>query len=139
MADIISIDDLRKKFNEKMSLEEWKDFATSQHNLIEQMAMQVRRLEEKNKHLENILMSKSSGLALHLAPEEVICLQQIAFLEEQSMKRALTLDEVKRLDLLVKNLNVIRETAILEANKAVDQLKEADLVAIVQSSNRSDT
>jgi hypothetical protein len=46
----------------------------------------------------------------------------------------LTLEEVKRLDLLVKNLKLIREeSTIIVNNKKSDNIKEADLVAIAKS------
>ncbi len=69
-------------------------------------------------------------------PGEKICIEQIDRLEKLSSDRQLTLEEVKRLDLLVKNLKLIREesTVILNARR-IDSLKESDLVAIATKSD----
>lgn len=138
MSNILSIEDFLKKVNDKMSLEEWQGFAQAQNNLLERLHREVQRLEDKNKHLEKLLVTKSNGLVMQLTPEETICIQQISFIEEQSMKRALTLEEVKRLDLLVKNLKLIREESTIVVNRPADHLKEDDLVAIISRSNSTD-
>lgn len=136
--NIISIDELRKQFNQKMSLEEWQHFASVQNTLLEKLNNEIQNLKTKNAHLEKLLV-QSSNLVSPLPPEEIICIQQISYLEEQSMKRQLTLEEVKRLDLLVKNLKLIREESTVVINKPSDQLKEADLVAIATSNTNSNT
>lgn len=142
MSNIINIIDLRKELNDKKSIEEWLSFAQKQNIIIEQHQQQIKNLEFKNHQLENMLMTKfNKDLITELTPEESICIQQIDRLEKISIERALTLDEVKRLDLLVKNLKLIREESTIIVNQKPDGLKEADLVAIVRSdttSNKSD-
>lgn len=132
MSNIIDIEDLRKAFNEKMSTEQWMSFAEKQTDIIESYQSKIKDLQQKCTHLENLLMNQ---YAKPLSSEEVICLQQIEKLSEVSAARQLTLEEVKRLDLLVKNLKLIREeSTIIVNNKRSDSLKEADLVAIAKSS-----
>jgi vacuolar-type H+-ATPase subunit I/STV1 len=135
MSNIISIDELRKLSEQHLTVQEWQDFAERQTKLLEQYDKKVRFLEEKNKNLESMLMSRSAeSLISTLTPEENICIQQIDRLEKLSNERQLTLEEVKRLDLLVKNLKLIREESTIVVNsQKSDNLKEEDLVAIIRA------
>ena len=73
--------------------------------------------------------------SLRVSAEENICMEQIHILKTNSSNRELSLDEVKRLDLLVKNLRLIREqsTQVINAGELGD-VEEAALVAIASSS-----
>lgn len=139
MSNLIDITELRKQMLEERSLEEWLIFAKQQASVIETYQQQLKTLHNKNHQLENLLMTKfTEPLITHLTPEEKICIEQINRLEEVSSQRALILDEVKRLDLLVKNLKLIREESTIIVNQKPDSLKEADLVAIIRSSETPD-
>jgi hypothetical protein len=139
MSNLISIDEMRKQFAEKLTKQEWEQYAEQQHKHIEQTKKQIEILVEKNKQLEMLLMDRyNKSLVTELDPAEVICIQQISRLETLSAERQLTLEEVKRLDLLVKNLHLIRdESTIVISNKKSDNLKEAELVAIVRGNSES--
>jgi hypothetical protein len=140
MSNIIDINELRKQINEERSVEEWTSFAKQQASMIETYQQQLKTLHNKNHQLESLLMSKfTEPLITHLTPEEQICIEQIDRLQKLSSERALILDEVKRLDLLVKNLKLIREESTIIVNQKSDNLKEADLVAIIRSSESPDT
>jgi hypothetical protein len=65
-----------------------------------------------------------------ISNEELICMKQIGILKASSDMRDLTLDEVKRLDLLVKNLKIIREKPSVDLEEDIRDVREADLVAI---------
>ncbi len=133
MSNIIDINEIRKQFAEKLSSEEWKIFADMQRSMMEKYEQQLDFLTQKNKHLENLLL-KNSGFATEITPEETICVQQISRLETLSNERQLTLEEVKKLDLLVKNLKLVREeSTIVVSNKDQAKLGENDLVAIIRS------
>lgn len=93
----------------------------------EMLLEQVSKLEDENntlklriKELEERL-SKKSGI---ISPEELICIEQINHIK--SKNRELTLDEVKRLDLLVKNLRLIRDesTENITSNSGNDFTEE---------------
>lgn len=130
MSDIISIPDLRKNFAAEKTLEDWQQFAEHQMQVIGAYAKELEVLRLKNRQLETMLSSKID-MATEISSEEIICIQQIEMLESSSAQRQLTLDEVKRLDLLVKNLKLIREqsTIVVNSNPA-EKLAEADLVAL---------
>lgn len=136
MSNIIDINELRKQFAEKLSSEEWQKFSEMQNTIIDKYEKQILFLIEKNKHLEKMLINKNNFVT-EIQPEEIICLQQIKRLEHMSNERQLTLEEVKRLDLLVKNLKLIREeSTIVVNNRNSDKLGENELVAIVRSESQ---
>lgn len=135
MSNIINLDDLRKEFQEKLSKEEWVRFAEAQQQLMLSYESQINLLTEKNKQLEKLLMAKHD-LATPVSTEESICVQQIHEIGLLSNTRALTLEEVKRLDLLVKNLKLVREESTIVLNaRPPAKLEEHELVAIIQSEN----
>jgi hypothetical protein len=133
MSNIIDLNELRKELKEKVSLEDWTKFAEAQFNIIEKYEKELKFLKEKNKNLETLLLSRSNFTAEPLTPEESICIDQISRLEVLSRERQLTLEEVKRFDLLVKNLKIIREESTIILNSKKPELAEADLVAIIRS------
>jgi hypothetical protein len=92
-------------------------------------------LEDENKALRERVMELESSL-LHSAirPEELICIEQIELLKQKSTGRELTLDEVRRLDILIKNLRLIQgQSTEATEHKDYRNVKEADLVAIART------
>lgn len=132
MSNLIDIKQLRDEFVLKTKTKDLKAFAEQQQVIIEKLMEQTHQLQEKNKHLEKILLSlEKNNMVVSISPEEMICIEQIEVLRGKSSTRELQLDEVKRLDLLVKNLRLIREqsTQVIESTNH-SSIKEADLVAI---------
>ena len=135
MSNIISIDELRKQFLSDLDNQDWESFADAQNKVIQQYEKEYKALKEKTRQLEQILLSKSSNLIMQISPEEDICIRQIDKLQQKSSERELNLEEVKRLDLLVKNLKLIREesTIVINNKNNGDAITEAELVAIARS------
>lgn len=132
MSNLVDINQLREEFVQKTKTKDLKAFAEQQQVVIEKLVNQNRQLQEKNDHLEKILMSlEKNNMVISVSPEEMICVEQIEVLKSKSATRELQLDEVKRLDLLVKNLRLIREqsTQVIESTNH-SHIKEMDLVAI---------
>lgn len=121
MSDVIAINDL------------------SHTLLVQSLKEENELLKAKVASLERKLQSSVSQLAVPLTDEEVICMEQINVLKSKSANRELSLDEVKRLDLLIKNLRLIRQqsTQVIES---VDytSMKEADLVAALNPPTETD-
>ena len=132
MNEIINIQDLKKEFAEKTKVKDLKVFAESQQRLLERLMDENKQLQQKLDHVEQKLLSLD--VAIKLQPEEIICLQQIGLLKKRSESRELSLDEVKRLDLLIKNLRLIREqsTQVIDT-KDYTEVKEDELVAIART------
>lgn len=140
MSKVVDIVALRKSFTDNLSIEQWREFAEKQHNILEQFHNEIQIYKDKNRQLENLLSMKyENSLISQLSPEETICIQQIHRLEKQSSERQLTLEEVKQLDLLVKNLKLIREESTIVINSKSDDINEAELVAIARESTSSNT
>ncbi len=134
MSDIVDIKELREQFQEKVKSKELKEFAHSQQLLIEQLCVQNQTLKDKLAHAESMMM-QGNAFKIPMDAEELICIEQIALLKGKSASRELSLDEVKRLDILVKNLRLIRDqsTQVIDAKEYTD-VREEDLVRIAQGS-----
>lgn len=138
MSNIVSLDDLKKQMQETLTSEEWQKFSTAQMQQLEAYNREIAILKQKNAQLEHLLKQKTPGLVQPLTPEEIICIEQIDRLRNASQTRELGLEEVKRLDLLVKNLKLIREgNTIVVTNNNQDKISEAELVAIIKRDSNS--
>jgi len=137
--EVISIDDLREQYKEKIKAKDIKEFAAVQQKLIEDLLLRNKALEDKLQSAESILkgLQKPSGLVNIMSEEELICVEQIQILKGKSAQRELSLDEVKRLDILIKNLRLIRDKST-EAIDVTDysDMKEADLVALITGTGK---
>lgn len=131
MSSLVSIDELKEEFKLKSKAKELKEFAQSQQILIEKLFQENKSLKDKISQLEGVFTTPT--------PEEIICIEQIDILKKTSKIRELTLDEVKRLDLLVKNLRLVKEQSTENvATPKYREVTEADLVAIASSSPTED-
>lgn len=119
MSEVLSIDDV---------------ISTAQYELITSLKKENNILKEKVAYLEQTLQSRIVPAMIPITEEEIICIEQINILKSASNKRELSLDEVKRLDLLIKNLRLIREPSTKDVG-FIDytNMKEADLVAVLNS------
>jgi hypothetical protein len=79
-----------------------------------------------------LLSSKSNVVRMEITSQELNCMEQIDLLRGKSASRELSLDEVKRLDLLIKNLRLIREesTEVINTASYSTDISEDTLVAI---------
>jgi hypothetical protein len=119
------------------SKEELQKYCDNQFLTIQRLVTQVKRLEEElydTKSLLTAAVPMENKVQLDVAPEQLICEMQIKKLEKVSMERDLTLEETKKLDLLVKNLLLIKEDkkGIKEAEfNKVEDISEAQLLSLV--------
>ncbi len=134
MSDVLDIKDLRDAYNNKMRKDELQKFAQTQHKALIEAAKRISVLQEKNEHLEQLLLNNTSSLGLQaVTPEESICMQQIRILESKSQIRELTPEETRKFDIFVKNLKLIREGNTLTVkSENTDNVKEDQLVAIAR-------
>ena len=128
MSDLKTIDELKKQFQESTKIKDVRQVAQSQQEIIDRLIQENELLKNKLAEMNNLMKMPS--------PEEIICIQQIEILKQASTKRELSLDEVKRLDLLVKNLRLVKEqsTENVSSPKYRD-VTEAELVAIASSTD----
>lgn len=113
--------------NELMSIQDMSEGVA-----LSRLESENEMLKEKVVALEKMLADSSTSklLGLDVAPEELICLEQIKLIENTSRARELTLDEVKKLDLLIKNLRLIKNQSTENLNPSYRDVSEAELVAI---------
>lgn len=114
-----------------------KEYIQSQQNLINLLRRENEELRAKVAHSEELMKSLGSAYEITgvIMPEELICIEQIKILKDRSFQRELTLEEIKKLDLLVKNLRLIRQKDNEDERDVTDysNMSEADLVKLVTS------
>jgi hypothetical protein len=126
---VVDLKELKKEFEAKALQNDLKSFAESQHKTIELLLLENKKMQEKLTQAESLLASLSG---VHkISPEEMICIEQINILHNRSAQRELNLEEVKRLDLLVKNLRLVRtqSTDVIDS-VAIRDVEEHELVKI---------
>lgn len=96
------MDNITTIFGKFSSVLELKEYADKQFVAFKQAVERVQQLEKEVDHLKGLLANKTPILGV-VSSEIAICDMQINFLKQESMNRPLTLEETKRLDLLVKN------------------------------------
>lgn len=132
MSDVVNLDNMRKDFELLAKEQDKEQFAIAQQMLINKLQQDIATLQLKNNQLE-YLLKQNFSLSNKLSPEEMICMEQIDILRSASNNRELSLDEVKRLDLLIKNLRLIREQSTQVINSVdYNTVVEDDLVAIAR-------
>lgn len=132
-SDVVDIIELRKQFTEKTKSKDLKAFAQAQQDVLENLIFENKKLQEKNEQLEVILnqLANKNNIVTNITAEELVCVEQIQILRTHSANRELSLDEVKRLDILIKNLRLIRDQSTQAIdNKGYRDVSEAELVAI---------
>jgi phosphopantetheine adenylyltransferase len=128
---------LAGRFKTHVELQEYCD---AQFVALERAQKRISTLEAEVTHLKELLSSTTKLIdepaieKIVVSPEQAICEIQIKKLQQQALIRELTLEETKRLDLLVKNLYLAKgqATAVIQTERLPDQVTEAELVAIAQ-------
>ena len=131
MSNIISIEELRKEFLEKSKPADVKEFVHKQQELLEKYIQMSQSLQKQLDHANEIIKSMRSPLLLSGKDnndEEFICVEQIKILKERSQTRELDINDVKKLDLLIKNIRLIRSQPTENSNTTVRDVSETDLL-----------
>ena len=92
---------------------------------IDQMLTRLNEKDEEIMHLKQMLMQNAPVIGeaspLIVSDEEYIALQQLQKLKEISRTRALSLDETRQFDLLVKNKRLAQGNATTIEGKKIPQ------------------
>lgn len=118
---------MKKTFELALKNQELSQGNEAQYKLIVALKRENDELREKVKHLEELLLKGPH----QISAEELICMEQIEVIKANSAKRELTLEEVKKLDLLVKNLRLIREQSTQVIDVATEGVSDDELLKIV--------
>jgi hypothetical protein len=128
-------------FNEFKTKVEKEQFVKQQHDTITALMTKNAQLEQEVAHLKKMLVESVPLLPqenpvskIILTPEEAVIESQIQIIQDRSYGQELTLEDVKKLDLLIKNKRLVKEqsTTIQGESKKVDkkQLSHAELILI---------
>lgn len=138
-SDIQTIDSLAIAMKEQALKAELEQLQAHNVGLSQTIDKLLKQLEEKSaeiRHLQDMLMKTTPIIGdvtpVYISDEEVIAEYQLKALKSAAMMRDLTLDEVKRFDLLVKNKRLAQGNATtIEAQKGLPKgLSKDELVQI---------
>jgi len=134
MSELDNITTLAGRFKSDSDLQE---YCNIQFLTLQKAHERILQLEGEIKHLQELVSSTTQLThkveTLIVPTEQAICEMQLMFLREESLKRPLTLEETKRLDLLVKNLYLAKgqSTAIItDFTRLPSGISEAKLMEI---------
>lgn len=129
---------LAGKFKSQIEL---KDYCDSQFKLIGDLNRKVARLEEENSHLKSLLVQNVPIIAKDslVSDEQAICELQLDRLKRVALERELSLEETKKMDLLIKNLYLAKgqSTQIINAQsrRIEDNISDASLIEMASTKN----
>lgn len=140
MSDIIQL------FNQFRDDVEKQQFLEKQHALILKLQKDNKNLQIEINHLKNLLTQSVPLLMpevvnVIVTPEEAVIDKQIELLQARGIDRELTLEDTKKLDLLIKNKRLVKEqsTTIQGESKKIDKrsVSNAELILIASKKEPS--
>jgi hypothetical protein len=138
MAEIITLSGTYR------TTKELKEYCDAQYIALQGAVEKIKKLEEEITHLQQILATTTELISspkvekIIKTPELAICEAQIDILQNRALQKELTLEEVKILDLLIKNKRLLTGEATTiegEKKKIKNQYSEAELVALAKKDN----
>jgi len=128
-----TIDDMEKSFKDLQA------YSDSQFRTINSLKKEISALKEENANLRKSLESSVPNLTLQvtdlnplgISNEQLICETQIAMIKDIALARQLTSEECKKLEVLYKIINSIRNNKEDTKDVHVETLYEAELISIV--------
>lgn len=127
MSDVVDINQVKEE-------KDWKSYCEHLFKSLQNSNAQLQAAQSEIVHLKQLLESLTPKF---VAPsnETIICEIQIKRLHDESLTRPLTLEETKRLDLLIKNLYLARGQAteiVTNQNANPDKATDDELLKIVK-------
>lgn len=140
MSEESNIVTLAGRFATNKDLQKYCD---TQFLALQSAAEKIQRLQVEIEHLQGLLAGQSPSIERLLkSPELAICEAQIGMFQNRALIKELTLEEVKILDLLVKNkLLLSGQATTIEGTtkkKSKEEYSEAELIKIAQQGKPND-
>ncbi len=116
-------------------------FAEAQHKTIDKLTKRCTELQEEVEHLKTLISSTTELLPkeqnvtkIIVSKEEAVLDAQINLLYQRALDKELTLEETKKLDLLIKNKEAIKEKSIPAKSKKFDRkdVSDAELILLAE-------
>lgn len=141
MSKVVSISTLAGEFK---NITELQEYCNAQYAALNSSLGRVKELEEEIAHLKTLLEGSTQLVEekkpeLEVSPEQAICEMQIQKLQKAATQRELTLEETKRLDLLIKNLYLAKgqPTAINKNTINPSAYTDMDLIKFAQQPEKT--
>lgn len=135
MSNIVMLDGRQFK-----SSKELLAYCNSQYELLQMSTHQIKTLQEEVLHLQQLLAATTplvgeNVVQIYNKPlEHAIIEAQITLLGNNAMVRPLSLDEIKMLDVLIKNKFLCEEKMIPEtARKKKKEYSDSELISIAKT------
>lgn len=100
---------------ESESLKEIKNYSDSQFKVIVDLQKKISKLESENQSLKLMLEQNTPNLisvgdlGFGISNEQIICETQIVILKDAAVTRPLTMEEVRKLEVLTKVLDQVKK------------------------------
>jgi tRNA A37 threonylcarbamoyladenosine modification protein TsaB len=106
---------------------ELQNYANQQFLSLQEITKENQALKERVAHLEQLVQATTDlkVAAIKITNEQAICEIQIEKLRTKSFERELTLEETKRLEILIKSLYTIKEKSAGEINPEYTKLTDS--------------
>lgn len=135
MSDITDVITLYKELKSETDKQK---FCEVQHETMVNLLHENERLKAEVNHLKSLLVGTSPVIEIIKSAEELLIEKQIAILHK-SGERELTLEETKKLDLLIKNKKIYKDQAKIidgDAKRPTTGLSRETLIAIASGSEK---
>lgn len=116
-----------------------QEYTNASFKVIRQLQEKISKLESENESLKHLLeqntpsLIDTKDLGFGISHEELICATQISLLKDAAISRVLTLEEVKKLEILTK-VKVQFETRNPNSDSiSAEQMHPDALMQIVQN------
>lgn len=141
-SKILNFDDIKSLKN----LKDLRDYALAQYLALEGASNKIKKLEDEVIHLKSLLVSATPLVndqkieRIVVSKEQALIEAQIEILHNRALQKELSLDETKKLDLLVKNLRLIKieQPAIPVKSVKLPEINEANLIRLASISTKND-
>jgi len=134
----MALESIKTLAGEFESTQDLQKYCDNQYIVIQKQQEKIKKLEEDLAHTK-ILISQTIPILENpltikdVSTEQLICEIQIKKFERAALDRELTLEETKRLDLLIKNLHLVKaenKKSIPSEFQKLADISEAELILI---------
>jgi hypothetical protein len=136
MSDIVTI------FNEYKSDVEKRKFLEAQHKTLTELLHKNSVLQDEVKHLKELLLATVPQVGdsrvekVIITPEQALIDNQIAILQSKGLVDELNLEDVKKLDLLLKNKKIVKqEVETIKGESKKVAVSNAQLLEILKNND----
>lgn len=106
MNKIISISTLAGQFDSEDDL---REYCNKQFQIIKTLTDENKNLKEEIEHLKVLMNSMVEPAKIIITKEQALLEEQIDIIQRRSIGQELSLEDTKKLDLLIKNLKLVKE------------------------------